>query len=321
MGRNINMGRPPTFNTGGSNAEGFTPGRGLSVGEIMSRREGRSNAHYADGTPVKPGTVLSMPGWSTSGVGPGTRGYRGSGGTQGYSFQNQGTAETKRADYSPSFGGLNEFYRQQQGMSDWDRLQGEAAMDMEDAEGSRMAQLSRVAAQRGDYDTAAQFADALNERAAQRLAMQGGAGSPQAMGGDPWAGRTSYGDVGSGFSSTPQLDPNSTQVQTMLDQAALNSRTPISRYGTGSVTQGGNVGPFGTQSSFTNAQGSAGPGGTRTSYGGVQSGPEFFQQSANRQRTGNAFAQPQSGFNGRPADDLDSYANRLLQAKQRLGKA
>lgn len=70
MGRNINMGPSRLRPSGGSNAEGYTPGRGLSVGEIMSRREGRSNAYNADGTPVAPGTVLSMPGWNVR-MGPG----------------------------------------------------------------------------------------------------------------------------------------------------------------------------------------------------------------------------------------------------------
>lgn len=66
--------------TGGSNAEGHTPGRGLSVSEIMHQRENRSNAYDPrTGQPVAPGTILRSPGWNTSGVGPGTRGYRGSG--------------------------------------------------------------------------------------------------------------------------------------------------------------------------------------------------------------------------------------------------
>lgn len=91
--------------TGGSNANGFTPGRGLSVGEIMSRREGRSNAYDArTGQAVAPGTRLMASGWNTSGVGPGTRGYRGSYANGGYNY-GEGTRR-------PSARTADEFYAQ-----------------------------------------------------------------------------------------------------------------------------------------------------------------------------------------------------------------
>lgn len=87
---------------GGSNAGGFTPGRGLSVGEIMSQREGRSNAYYTGtGQPVPRGTPLMASGWNTSGVGPGTAGYRGSYRQGGYNY-GQGTLRpgaTSAAEY------------------------------------------------------------------------------------------------------------------------------------------------------------------------------------------------------------------------------
>jgi hypothetical protein len=63
------------FRTGQS----FRPERGISVNQILDQRENRSNAYNEDGTPVAPGTRISSPGWNTSGVGPGTRGYQGSG--------------------------------------------------------------------------------------------------------------------------------------------------------------------------------------------------------------------------------------------------
>lgn len=341
----------PMFARDNSPRTGYNTRGGLSTSQIAAQREGRRNAYYADGTPVPDGMTLNVAGWNTSGVGPGSPGYRGSGGTQGYSFQRQGGAESKRPDYSTSFGGLNEFYRQQQGMSDWDRLQGQAGMDQSDAEGSRMAQMSRAAAQQGDYETAAAFADALNARAAQRMAAQ--SGMPQAAT-DPWAGITTYGEqVGQGIPMTnqpvgsgrplhsweeqakrraeimgdpfaPQLDPNSLEAQAMLDQAAVDNQRDMVPMGEGQFQT-----PYGTISNapvvggatFTNGQGSAGPGGTQTGYGGVQTGSQFFQESANRQRTANKFAAPQMGYNGRSADDLDAYAQRLLNTKQRLGKS
>jgi hypothetical protein len=305
------------------------------VTEIMSQREGGTGAYDQFGQEVQVGTQLFSPGWNTSGVGPGTRGYRGQGPSQGYSFENQGTAQSKgRSNYSPYFGGLNEFYQNQQTAGQWDQMQGRANMDRSDAIGSRMGQMSQFAAGRGDYETADVFASALADRAAQRMAAQSGVQ-------DPWIGRSSYGngapqalpgsqaDINS-FSAVgemPQpepsmdLDPNSPEVQAMLDQAALRGRDPIFRYGTGSSTSGQNIGPFGTNSTFTNAQGSIGPGGTRTNFGGVQSGPAFFQSAADRQGTRNAFAQPGPGYDGTfdTSQDIGQYG-RLMAVRNKLRK-
>lgn len=50
------------------------------MGEIMSQREGNKNMYYTQtGGAVPQGMPVYNSGWNTSGVGPGTRGYRGSG--------------------------------------------------------------------------------------------------------------------------------------------------------------------------------------------------------------------------------------------------
>lgn len=82
----------------------FQPGRNLSVGEILSQRQGAVKARYADGTPVPMGTKINMPQWNTSGVGPGTRGYTGSWRPGGYNF-GEGTR-------GPSARTSDEFYAQ-----------------------------------------------------------------------------------------------------------------------------------------------------------------------------------------------------------------
>lgn len=80
--------RPATgnINVGTSNADGYTLGRGLSTTEIAINRSRRPNASYADGRPVPTGMRINVPGWNTSGVGPGTPGYRGSYRYGGYNF-------------------------------------------------------------------------------------------------------------------------------------------------------------------------------------------------------------------------------------------
>lgn len=309
------------YKTGGAN---FKPGRGLSVSQIMGQREGGVAARYADGTPVPRGMPINVAGWNTSGVGPGTRGYRGSGGIQGYSFENQGNAASKRgaSNYSPYFGGLNEFYQNQQGLPQFDQLQNQQGMDQRDAFGSRLAQMSAFAAGRGDMDTAAAYAQALQDRAAQQMAAQGGGfGFPQdEMPGDPWSGVTSYG----GMAPNVDVDPNSELAQSMLDQAALADR---SRTGMTAVDVGrfqtpygtASIGPSSAQSTFTNAQGSIGPGSVRTNYGGVQSGPAFFGMAADRTQEPNKFAAP-TDYNQPPTGmSLGDYSRRLMEVKNKLG--
>lgn len=317
---------------------------GASVSEIMSQRGNNTGAYNQQGQMLPAGTVLQAQGWNTRGFGPGTPGYRGSGGSQGYSFERQGTAANKRTpDYSTHFGGLNEFGRMQQGMSDFDRLQNERSMDQQDAVGSQLAQFARIAGERGDTEAMDMYSRALSDRAAQRMAAQrGGFGGVPSGPADAWSDRTTLGGGAPPLTASPmnrplhsweeqamrraeidgdpfapQLDPNSPEVQALLDQEDLDSRRSLQPGESATSTPR----LLSRPSTFTNAQGSAGPGETRTAYGGVESGPDFFQGAANRQRSGNAFAQPQSGFNGRVANDLDAYSQRLLQAKQRLGKA
>lgn len=305
------------FRTGPAN---YRPGRSIPVGQILAQREGAQAARYADGRPVPKGMPIHVAGYNTSGVGPGTRGYRGSGQIQGYSYENQGTAGTKRSDYSPFFGGLNEFYQNQQQMGDWDRLQGNAAMDQNDAFGSRLAQMSRFAAGQGDMESAEAYSQALQDRAAQQMAAQGGSFGFQGeqLSEDPWAGITSYGRK----PVNTDLDPNSPQVQAMLDQAALDAKSPMSSLGNGQFqTPYGKVGsgPSTGSSMFTNAQGSIGPGGVQTNYGGTQTGPQFFQQSADRTQQSNSFASP-TNFNKPPQGmSLGDYSRRLMEVKNKLG--
>lgn len=69
-----------SFNAGTSNAGGYTPGRGISTTEIMRQRENTPMAYNtATGQRTAPGTKLFASGWNTSGVGEGTKGYRGTG--------------------------------------------------------------------------------------------------------------------------------------------------------------------------------------------------------------------------------------------------
>lgn len=308
-------------------SQNFMPGRGMSVAQIYAQRENRPNARYADGSPLPAGMPYTIGGWSGN-YGRGQGGGQGRRPIMGYSYEDQGTARTKRSDYSPHFGGLNEFHQMNQGMSEWDRLQNNAQMDRTDAMGSQLAQLSRNAQMRGDYDTAEAFSNALSDRMAQRMAAGGSSQPFVGPEGGVYSGMGELTYMPGG--TAPGLDPNSVAVQAMLDQNMLDRRGDMIQTGPGSFrtpygdvgsTQGQNIGPFGTQSTFTNAQGSAGPGGAQTFYGGVQSGPDFFRQAADRQRQGNKFAQPAPGYNGKPADDLDAYSERLLAAKKKLGKA
>lgn len=133
----LNSGFRGNFNAGTSNAEGYTPGRGLSVTEIYRQRENRPGAYSpATGQAVPRGTQLFTSGWNTSGVGPGSKGYRGSGrigsaagavGSSGIPTSQRGRAEKYGID--PMTGGgawqdpswmVGQGQRDQFGMSpDW----------------------------------------------------------------------------------------------------------------------------------------------------------------------------------------------------------
>lgn len=78
------LGAPPRRRTGMQytqpQARTFKNGRPQSVGETLSQREGNKNMYYTQtGEDVPQGMQIFHQGWNTSGVGPGTRGYQGSG--------------------------------------------------------------------------------------------------------------------------------------------------------------------------------------------------------------------------------------------------
>jgi hypothetical protein len=114
----------PNPNMGTSNAEGFTPGRGLSTTEIALNRARRPNATYAStGQAVPEGMPLSISGWNTSGVGPGTRGYQGSYMNGGYNY-GEGTIR-------PSARTTSDYYRNRG--SSLDRFNNNAQTNRADA--------------------------------------------------------------------------------------------------------------------------------------------------------------------------------------------
>lgn len=242
-------------------------------------------------------------------------------------------------DYGAYFGGLNEFNQNQQTMGEYDRLQNRAAMDRQDAIGSRMAQQQRAAIMSGDYETAAQFSDALNDRIAQRIAAQGGnvgAAPTSAVSAPPaqqdmyhapgekktdaqgnvwrWNQATGHGEM---IEKAPTLsDVTPPPIGTWMGGENLGEGTLYTPYGTASVTQG----PRKSPATFTDAQGYMAPGGVYVSpTPRVEEAEDFFQGAADRQRRRNRFAQPGEGYGG--SMELGSYADRLLEAKKRLGGA
>lgn len=113
----------------------------------------------------------------SSGAGPGSRGYRGSGHIQGYSDESQGTG----ADYIRQNGGLsapkpsllNDFYLNQPGVTQgaFDRLQAQKAMDETDPIASFYQNKSAVASGARDYGQAGFWQQMLQDQLAQRQAM------------------------------------------------------------------------------------------------------------------------------------------------------
>lgn len=176
------------FNAGTSNWRGHTPGRGLSVTEIMSQRENKAGA-YQNGQPVAPGTKLFSSGWNTSGVGPGTRGYMGSWRPGGYNFgMGTGRPSAKTAD---------EFYAQR------DEISGNPLDNLELGNSTLMKSFLQNA-----------MAEA-----------RGGTGTAGGAAADPWAGRTTFGTEGSmpaAGGAQPTVgaqEPNAMEIQQMIADA------------------------------------------------------------------------------------------------------
>lgn len=176
------------FNAGTSNAEGYTPGRGLSVTEIMSQREGKTGA-YRNGQAVPRGTRLFSQGWNTSGVGPGTRGYMGSWRPGGYNFgMGTGRPSAKTAD---------EFYAQR------DEVSGNPLDNLELGNSTLMKSFLQNA-----------MAEA-----------RGGTGTAGGTGTDAWSGRTTFGPQaamtpeGGAQPTVGAEEPNAMQIQQMIADA------------------------------------------------------------------------------------------------------
>ena len=212
MGRNINMGPTRFRPSGGSNAEGYTAGRGLSVGEILSQREGRRNAHYADGRAVPDGMRINVPGWASSGVGPGTAGYRGSYRGGGYNYG----AGTGR----PSARNSDEYFAQR-----------------DEAVGNPLDNLEL-----GNSNLMKSFLQ--NAMAEARGAGGGGA---QAAGTDPWADRTTFGDApqaaDNGEADLAQLlkEARAQQAVDASESAAMELAAMTPPTGTGVTTPGATI--------------------------------------------------------------------------------
>lgn len=277
-----------------------------------------------------------------------------------FTRMNRGHSGPLSPDYGRSFGGLNEFYQGQQNMGEWDRLQNRAQMDMQDAIGSDMARELRYAQSVGDMDLAEFYQAGLDNRLAQQMAAQGRSGS-YSGGSQPGFRSSQIGDgfqssqIGGSVGQSTQL-PMYQHGETKLDQmgntwafnegtgrgemieTARMQSTPMQwsymqsdgsafspdggsgeatridpRYGVGTVKYGERSGP----ATFTT------PSISRLTPAKTETSTDFFQNSANRQRTPNRFASPDSDFNGSlyGGNGLSQYADRMLGVKQKLGKA
>lgn len=364
---------------------------GMSVGEIMARNiRGRGNSNAFD---PRLGRTLTMQeaeergpfqiaGYNTRwGSGYNSRPRIGSAagayGSSGIPTSARGREERAfrgdmgprtgplSPDYGSSFGGLNEFYQNQQTLGAWDRLQGNMMMDSGgdlsgqggDAIASRMAQQLRSAELRGDYETAAQFSAALNDRMAQRMAAQqpGGFQSSQIPIEMPGSSQIG-GPIDGGFRSTqlpmeptpaappmPTVPPISNSGMSEVEPRPLGQRAPMS------IGQARPLGqpperpmtdaalspiemetPYGTASveyseapvlgpvgTFHNQQGYIAPGGVNMPSYGGVTRGKDFFQDA-------ADRQRMGNKFAQPSEgyggnsSLGDYAQRLMKAKQRL---
>jgi hypothetical protein len=163
------------------NRKPYNPRYGASVTEIMSQREGNTGAYDQFGQQVPKGTQLFSQGWNSSGVGPGTRGYRGSGtigsaagaiGSTGIPTSQRGRAEKYGMDPMTGQGAwqlpswmVGQQQRDQFGMSPAGQISGMGSLPFNSA--SPM----------GSNSGPAKPADSSTST------------KP-----DPWAGRTTFGD-------------------------------------------------------------------------------------------------------------------------------
>jgi hypothetical protein len=191
--------------------------RTLPLNQILAQREGGVAARYQDGTAVPDGMRINVPGFNTSGVGPGTRGYTGSWRPGGYNF-GMGTGR-------PSARTSGEFYAQR------DEFEGNPLDNLELGNSNLMGSFLRNAM-------------------AEARGTSGVAGATTASA-NPWADRTTFGD-GSGSLPAPGAaeEPDAAQIQQLIAEArrqetmdmleARRNQSP-SISGTGLTTPGATI--------------------------------------------------------------------------------
>lgn len=267
------------------------------------------------------GTVQA---WApSSGAGPGTKGYRGSGHSEGYSFQNQGTGADKIREWGglspPRASLLNDLYRNQPGqtMGAYDRLQSQKAMDETDPNSAFFADQAGVAQGQGNFSKAAFMRQMLQDRLAMQQAgnmgTANGAGDVVGAASGPVApeyhrpGEQRYDNAGNMWRWDEKagrgvnLGGGITAADMMPE-----AEQPLAGPGGGSIETpygGADVTDQPIPTTFTNAHGSAGPGGVQFTGPrmGRQTAEEFFGDRADFTHEPNAYAAPSPGYDGRRA--------------------
>lgn len=206
----------------------------LSVTEIMGQRENRPGGYDNTGKPLAPGTQFFSSGWNTSGVGPGTEGYRGSFSMGGID-QRSGRVIPRGYNYGegtrrPSARNSDEFYAQRDAM-------GENPLDQ---------------LQWGNRNLMQSFL----KNAMAEARGQSGTGPAAANGApDPWADRTTYGPNATGMPTGDFQSPDEQQADVMQlikearaqealdaeERAMLEMEAMKPRTGTGTTTPGATV--------------------------------------------------------------------------------
>ncbi len=256
----------------------------------------------------------------SSGAGPGTRGYEGSGHSYGYSAQNQGTADDKFRQWGgmspPRASLLNDLYRNQPGqtMGAFDKLQSRKAMDEADPNSAFFADQMGVAGGAGNTSKAAFMQQMLQDRLAMQQAS-GGVGTANGAGdASDWVGDT----VAALPGGPPQAAPiaktgplHSWEEARGVAPIAQQQPAEPTWVGGENLGEGNLYTPYGTASvsqdaiptTFTNAHDSAGPGGVHFTGPkmGRQTAREFFGDRADFTHEPNAYATPSPGYDGRRA--------------------